>query len=252
MRNVVFHGVLYIFGSNKTKQRWCINSCVLVLSLCYWLHSLGDFVHFRPLLPALWAAAVWVLCGTLSVRHWRKSPSRPARTWGDWHRPRLPLLSSSLRWTELSDCSSGRTDEEHWRTVAAGPRVTEAERRCRFSRPVGKSITKQFGDGGTANEHKWCVVTQQGPVDKERRVQPGLEKEGRRFWGPANTRLSSVKVKATPPPLLLRTCMRPPWQKTKHSCSRRLSRKSASPGRAAGSYKAKAVCVFPFFSAKLK
>ncbi|KAL7391612.1 hypothetical protein ABVT39_011640 [Epinephelus coioides] len=43
-------------------------------------------------------------------------------------------------------------------------------------------MAKQFGDGRTANEHKWCVVTQQGPVDKERRVQPGPEKEERQFW----------------------------------------------------------------------
>lgn len=75
-----------------------------------------------------------------------------------------------------------------------------------FLRQLCKSRAKQFGGGGTANEHKWCVVTQQGPVDKERRVQPGSEKEERRCWGPANTRLSSVNVKPTPPLLLLRTC----------------------------------------------
>ena len=50
-------------------------------------------------------------------------------------------------------------------------------------RPVGKSTAEQFGDDGTANEHNWYVVTQQGPVDKERRVQPGPEKEERWFWG---------------------------------------------------------------------
>lgn len=52
-----------------------------------------------------------------------------------------------------------------------------------FFTPVGKNIAEQFGDDGAANEHKWCVVTQQGPVDKERRVQPGPKKEDRRFWG---------------------------------------------------------------------
>lgn len=44
-------------------------------------------------------------------------------------------------------------------------------------------VAKQFGDGGTANEHKWCVVTQQGPVDKERRVQPDLRRRNGGFGG---------------------------------------------------------------------
>lgn len=124
---------------------------------------------------------------------------------------------------------------------------------CCFFRPVGKSIAEQFGDGGTANEHKWCVVTQQGPVDKERRVQPGPEKGERRFWGASkhspiiSQRKANSSSSAVTHMYAASLAKDKTWTKTE--------RKAASPRRPAGFYKAKSVClflIFLFFSCKAK
>lgn len=123
-----------------------------------------------------WRDAEQVVWDSLCIT-WVKSPSRPVQcaqtppALGGLQLPPLWLLSLSL---SLWARSSG----------SRCPLVRAKRRQTLLLPQTGPgSRAKQVGDGGAANEQKWYVVTQEGPVDKEPRVQPGSEKEDRRVWG---------------------------------------------------------------------
>lgn len=164
------------------------------------LFFMGCFTHFtRSTHPCRLSRALWCheeavswssstvrLCGTLSVRQTSKGPSRPPET--DSSNISAQTLSCSLSFkTDLSSSSSGQTEGGGCVCVLCVCEVgrcsvcNEGRTAAFLDRSV--KVAKQFGDGGTANEHKWCVVTQQGPVDKERRVQPDLRRRNGGFGG---------------------------------------------------------------------
>ena len=176
-----------------------------------------------------------VLCGTLSARHWSEAPRRPpqcAQT--DRQTDRQTTASAPQRTATLSCSHSSspavkrtlQTAAPEWQigtTVAGGPCKTEAVPFpflfffffFFFFTPSDRSVKVQPNSSVTTEQPMNITGTSwrnRAPLIRSGESNRDLRRRNGGFGGPANTRLSSVNVKPTPPPLLLRTCMQPPSQ----------------------------------------